>query len=146
MSAGAYTEDRLVEQPAIGLFAELGWQTVSAMEEVFGPGGTLGRETSGEVVLVPRLRAALERLNPHFAAEAIASAVDELTRDRSAMSFAGANREICGLLKDGVKVRLTSFRAPIPRNSTRPSALRFSSTFMSRISVMERAFTQKPRR
>jgi hypothetical protein len=25
----AYTEDQLVEQPAIGLFAELGWQTVS---------------------------------------------------------------------------------------------------------------------
>ena len=25
----AYTEDQLVEQPAIRLFAELGWQTVS---------------------------------------------------------------------------------------------------------------------
>jgi type I restriction enzyme, R subunit len=49
VTARAYTEDQLVEQPAIGLFAELGWQTVSAMEEVFGPGGTLGRETSGEV-------------------------------------------------------------------------------------------------
>jgi type I restriction enzyme R subunit len=24
----AYTEEQLVEQPAIGLFAELGWQTV----------------------------------------------------------------------------------------------------------------------
>ena len=30
MPAHAYTEDQLVEQPAIGLFAELGWQTVSA--------------------------------------------------------------------------------------------------------------------
>ena len=38
----AYSEDQLVEQPAIGLFAELGWQTVSAMEEKFGPSGTLG--------------------------------------------------------------------------------------------------------
>ena len=38
----AYTEDQLVEQPAIGLFAELGWQTASAMEEVFGCSGTLG--------------------------------------------------------------------------------------------------------
>ncbi len=100
----AYTEDQLVEQPAIALFAELGWQTVSAMEEVFGTSGTLGRETSGEVVLIPRLRAALERLNPQLPAEAIASAVDELTRDRSAMSLAAANREVCGLLKDGVKV------------------------------------------
>lgn len=57
MTAHAYTEDQLVEQPAIALFAELGWQTVSAMEERFGADGTLGRETSGEVVLAPRLRA-----------------------------------------------------------------------------------------
>ncbi len=27
MTAHAYTEDQLVEQPAIALFAELGWQT-----------------------------------------------------------------------------------------------------------------------
>jgi len=100
----AYTEDQLVEQPAIALFAELGWQTVTAMDEVFGTSGTLGRETSGEVVLVPRLRAVLEKLNPRLPAEAIASAVDEVTRDRSAMSMAGANRELCALLKDGVKV------------------------------------------
>ncbi|MEK6244241.1 MAG: type I restriction endonuclease subunit R [Pseudomonadota bacterium] len=104
MTAHSYTEDQLVEQPAIALFAELGWQTVSTMEEIFGATGTLGRETSGEVVLVPRLRAFLERLNPHLPAEAIVSAVDELTRDRSAMSLAGANREIAGLFKDGVKV------------------------------------------
>ena len=36
MTAPAYTEDQLVEQPAIRLFAELGWQTVSALEEIFG--------------------------------------------------------------------------------------------------------------
>jgi type I restriction enzyme R subunit len=39
----SYTENQLVEQPAIGLFGELGWQTVSGMEGVFGIGGTLGR-------------------------------------------------------------------------------------------------------
>ena len=32
----SYSENTLVEQPAIALFAELGWRTVSAMEEVFG--------------------------------------------------------------------------------------------------------------
>ena len=100
----AYTEDQLVEQPAIGLFAELGWQTVSTMEEVFGATGTLARETSGEVVLVSRLRAALARLNPTLPPEAIASAVDELTRDRSAMSLAAANREVYLLLKEGIKI------------------------------------------
>jgi type I restriction enzyme R subunit len=119
MSAHAYTEDQLVEQPAIGLFAELGWQTVSAMEEVFGTGGTLGRETPGEVVLVSRLHAALERLNPALPTEAITAAVDELTRDRSAMSLPAANREIYTLIKDGIRVSI-----PEPEDSPSPAALR----------------------
>ena len=54
----AYTEDQLVEQPAIWLFAELGWTTVSALEETSGATGSLLRETKGEVVLGSRLRAA----------------------------------------------------------------------------------------
>ncbi len=102
----AYTEDQLVEQPAIGLFAELGWQTVSAMEETFGATGTLQRETKGEAVLVPRLRSGLVRLNPSLPPEAITAAVDELTRDRSAMSLEAANREVYLLLKEGIKVSL----------------------------------------
>ena len=100
----AYTEDQLVEQSAIGLFAELGWQTVSALEENFGqfpselgrsrgdephsssaesqslltsfPTVCLGRETKGEAVLVPRLRAALKRLNPALPPEAVTAAVE----------------------------------------------------------------------
>ncbi len=83
----AYTEDQLVEQPAIGLFASLGWQTTSAMEETFGTTGTLGRETKGEVVLVERLRGALTKLNPDLPPEAIQTAIDDLARDRSAMSL-----------------------------------------------------------
>ncbi|MDI1336149.1 MAG: type I restriction endonuclease subunit R [Lacunisphaera sp.] len=102
----AYTEDQLVEQPAIGLFAELGWQTVSVMEEVFGPSGSIGRETTGEVVLVPKLKVALEQLNPGVPPGAIQSAVDALTRDRSAMGMVAANREIYSLLKEGVSVSL----------------------------------------
>ena len=91
----ACTEDQLVEQTAIGLFAELGWTTVSALEETFGAllpglsatlshpvgeGASLGRETPGEVVLVSRLRAALERLNPALPPEAITAAVDGCPR------------------------------------------------------------------
>ena len=60
----ANTEDQLVEQPAIQLFATLGWETVSASDEAMGSTGTLGRETTAEVVLMSRLRVALERLNP----------------------------------------------------------------------------------
>jgi type I restriction enzyme, R subunit len=53
----------LFEQSAIDLFAELGWETRDCYQEKFGPGGTLGRETRHDVVLWPRLRAALARLN-----------------------------------------------------------------------------------
>jgi type I site-specific restriction-modification system R (restriction) subunit len=96
----AYTEDQLVEQPAIGLFAELGWTAVLALEETFGTSGTLWREAKGEVVLVSRLRLALERLNLALPPEAIPAAVDELTRDlllprllsgQEALAFVSAN-------------------------------------------------------
>ncbi len=100
----AYTEDQLVEQPAIGLFTTMGWQTVSAMEETFGEDGTLGRETKSEVVLTARLRASLTKLNPTLPQEAIEAAIEELTRDRSAMSLEAANREINQLCKEGFSV------------------------------------------
>jgi len=100
----SYSEDQLVEQPAIGMFDTLGWQTVSALEETFGACGTLGRETKGEVVLVERLKAALGKLNFTLPPEAIQTAIDELTRDRSAMSLGAANREVYRLLKEGITV------------------------------------------
>ena len=102
----AYSEDQLVEQPAIGLFATLGWQTLSAMEEILGNGGTLGRQTKSEVVLTERIRASLVKLNTDLPAETIDAAVDEISRDRSAMSPESANREIYQLLKDGIKVSI----------------------------------------
>jgi len=36
MTVHAYTEDQFAGQSAIGPFAELDWQTASAMQEVFG--------------------------------------------------------------------------------------------------------------
>jgi type I restriction enzyme R subunit len=103
-----YSESALVEQPAIELFGELGWETADCFHEFDSGRSTLGRETPGEVVLMPRLRAALEKLNPGLAAEAIGLAIEELTRDRSVMSMTAANREVYQLLKDGVKVNLPS--------------------------------------
>jgi len=41
----AYSGGSLVEQPAIQFFAEMGWQAVSALEEVFGVRGRLDHET-----------------------------------------------------------------------------------------------------
>ena len=80
-----------------------------------GATGTLLRETEGEVVLVSRLRAALERLNLALPPEAITAAVDELTRVRSAMSLEAANREVYRLLKEGIPVSvLDAESAPHP--------------------------------
>ncbi len=99
-----YSEDLLIEQPAAELFARLAWKTVSAREEAFGAGGTLSRETSAEVLLLKRLQRALEKLNRNLSPAAIAAAVDELSRDRSAMLPATANGDIYTLLKEGVPV------------------------------------------
>ena len=104
MTPLSYSEDVLVEQPAIALFAELGWETANCLNETFGPNGSLGRETPADVVLTPRLSAALRKLNPTLPNEAISLAVEELARDRSAMNPAQANREVYGLLRNGVKV------------------------------------------
>lgn len=102
-----YTEDALVEQPAIKLFDELGWDTLNCWDEIFGDphpnpldsgselrstpsipgivprgeGVYLGRENRGDVVLVNRLRIALEKHNPDSPKLAIDEAIEELTRD-----------------------------------------------------------------
>jgi type I restriction enzyme, R subunit len=101
-----YSESAFVEEPAIALFRQLGYETVNAFHETFGAGGTLGRETSAEVVLLPRLRHALRRLNPRVGHEAIEIAIEELMRDRGMLSLVNANREVYRLLKDGVKVSI----------------------------------------
>ena len=61
-----------------------------------------------------RLRAALEKLNPALPTEAISNAVDELTRDRSAMGLEAANREVYRLLKEGITVSVPDRDALTP--------------------------------
>jgi type I restriction enzyme R subunit len=104
MTPAGYTEDTLVEQPAIALLAELGWETVNAYHEFDHGASTLDRETKSDVVLKSRLRLALLRINQDAPIEAIHQAIEELTRDRSRMSMVAANREIYHLLKNGVRV------------------------------------------
>ena len=104
-----FTEDALIEQPAIALFGELGWDATNCFHEFEHTGGSpLGRKTPAEVVLVSRLRPALEKLNPGLAVGAITSAIEELMRNRGVMSPAAANREVYRLIKDGVKVKTGS--------------------------------------
>jgi type I restriction enzyme, R subunit len=98
------SEDAAIEQPSIVLFAELGWETLNCYHENFGPLSLLGRETMADVVLVHRLRAAIEKLNPGVSPNATEIAIQELTKSRGAMSPARANQAVYKLLRDGVKV------------------------------------------
>ena len=86
-----YTEDHLVEQPAIQLMQhELGWDVMNCFGEWVGGVSDLGREGKREVVLTGRLRAALLSLNADLPEEAIDGAVEELSRDRTALSLVEA--------------------------------------------------------
>ena len=61
------SEDAAIEQPTIALFEELGWETRNCYHERVSDGSELGRQSYDDVVLVHRLRAALEKLNPDAA-------------------------------------------------------------------------------
>jgi len=104
MTKRGYTEDELIEQPAIELLKKLGWEHINALHETLGPSGTLGRDNQSEIILESRFRDAFNRLNPELPSEAYALAFEELTRDRSRLSMPAANREIYHLLRNGVKV------------------------------------------
>ena len=103
-----YSEDQLIEQPAIHLLKEIGWETLNCQNEFEQTEESpLGRQTKSEVVLTARLKPALKRLNPTATDDAIAKAIEELTHSRAVMSPIEANREIYTLLKNDVKVTVT---------------------------------------
>lgn len=102
--------EQALENRTLQLCAELGWETCNAYNESFTPAQAsparpyLGRENRGQVALLPRLHAALARLNPTLPEAALELAIEELTRDRAALQPTAANREVYALLRDGVKV------------------------------------------
>jgi type I restriction enzyme R subunit len=93
-----------LELNTIELFDRMRWEVADCYYETFGEDGTLGRETSAQVVLECRLRAAITKLNSSLSAAVLSLAVTEIVKDRSLLSSVRANQEIYQLLKDGVKV------------------------------------------
>jgi type I restriction enzyme R subunit len=104
--ANDYSEDALIEQPAIELLHELGWTPANLYRETFGEQGTQGRKHNREVILAGRLLAKLKEFNAGFPDDAYTQAVEELTCDRSAMIPVNANQEFYRSIKDGVKVSI----------------------------------------
>lgn len=107
-SSSLWSEKELVQKPANDILRQLGYEAVDCFGEWQGDHSSIGRSTPYSVVIEPRLRAAIEHLNPGLACEVIDLAMADLTRDRSSMNPAVANREIYERMKDGVKVEFRS--------------------------------------
>lgn len=98
-------DEQELELATLSLFGELGWSTADGGGEAF-PGGMLGREHPGEVVLRDRLDLAVVRLNPETPGEALADAVEQVVRLRPKGAEVRNNRDVWNLLRDGAKVEV----------------------------------------
>jgi type I restriction enzyme, R subunit len=99
-----FSEDALVERPAIELFKNLGWSHFDLYDEAFAADGSPWRESRRDAFLTKPLRLALARLNPGLPQDVLDLALEVLTRDRAAMVPLTANREVLELLRDGIDV------------------------------------------
>lgn len=134
-----------LEVASIEIFQELGWTHINAQYETF-PDSMLGRETQMEVVLLQRLRPALEKLNPKLPTDALDKAIEELIKPRPALGLVAANREVYNLIKDGIpaeirneageldieRVRLIDWEDPSNNNLLLVSQFKVSGDMYSR--------------
>ena len=96
--------ESVVEEAALGYFRELGYETK------FGPdiapdGKDKERENWNDVVLVGRLKAAIDRLNPHLSPEAREDAVRKVLRSESP-SLTASNHRFHDFLANGIDVEI----------------------------------------
>ena len=76
MARADWTEDAMVQQPAISQLINMGWQYTHAFDTEFKNGvSTLGRRTQHDVILVNDLRPALKRINPDVPDSVIEEAI-----------------------------------------------------------------------
>lgn len=105
----SFGEGEMVEAPAVARLVDLGWRHENLYTEnplPVAPDARTGRTSFRQAMLPGPLRAAIERLNPELDADAVGAVVDELMRARADMNPVAANREVMGLLRDGVDVRV----------------------------------------
>ena len=105
----SYSEQVLVENPAIKVFKSLDYEFLNCYNENFNENpelATLGRKTPMEVVLTSRLKSALFSLNPDLPTEAIEQAIEKITMDMSNLNPVVANKEIYSMLRKGVDIEI----------------------------------------
>jgi len=99
------SEDAL-ENAALGVFEELGWDVLNCYGEFDQGKSTLGRDNKSEVLLFEKLQPKLKELNPSLPETAFEQAIEELSRNRTVMALGAANQEIYKLLKNGIRVKV----------------------------------------
>ena len=137
-----FSEDTLVEQTAMRLLGQLGWRTVDAMEEDFGSDSLLGRESRREVILERELMAALRSLNPDLPEVALRLALEAVTQDRSALTGIRANRELYGLIKDGVSVTFNN--AEVEQVTERVTVIDWQTPDRNRFLAVQQLWVTSP--
>ncbi|MEK6238347.1 MAG: type I restriction endonuclease, partial [Planctomycetales bacterium] len=96
------TNESTVEEAALSWFEELGYTVLHGPD--IGPEGTASeRESFADVVLVGRLRDAIDRLNPDIPEEAREEVSRQVLQPESP-SLTGVNRAFHRMLRDGVEV------------------------------------------
>lgn len=100
-----YSEDRLVEQTAIMLFEDLGWEAIVAYDaETFGENGTLGRDNKRETILQQYTLGAFKKLNPNLPTEAYQQGLQKLLEYSSAKTLGDINYEKYEWLVHGIPI------------------------------------------
>ena len=132
------------------LLEKLGWKRINAMQETFGLGSLLGRESRQDVILERDLSLALQLLNPDLPHAALQGALEQLLADRLTGALTTANRELYELLKAGVTV---TFTAPDGEQRTEqvrvidwntPSNNRFLAVQQLWVSRSDGMYTRRP--
>ncbi len=106
-----YTEEALVERPAMELFSQLGWSVQNCFHEFDEKGlSFLGRDNKADMILISKLKPILQKINSDLPEVAIDEAIKVLTQDRNVMGMVSANREVYDLLKNGALVSFMNYR------------------------------------
>lgn len=99
------SEDAIEKEIVHKLVREYGYQSLNCYTQIPEDlNDRSGRGDKREVVLAQRLKAAALRLNPGIPEMAIDQALAVLTAPRGVMTTIAANREIDGLIRDGIPV------------------------------------------
>ena len=101
-----YSEDQLIQKSTADFMEkELGWTSIYAYDqEKLGPGGTLGRNSYHEVLLLRHFRKALKTLNPWLTVKQLQEAVERMTEYMSSQTLMQINEQKYQYIKDGVPV------------------------------------------